>query len=133
MTEGAEAGAPAFCTHCGAVQPVDPSVDSFAVLGVARSFAVDVADAEQRFKEHSRRLHPDRFAKADPRARRASLQRSVQLNEAWRTVKDPMRRAEYLLALCGYAVGAEEGATAPAGPANTTASSGSPASGRCRA
>jgi len=58
-------------------------------------YALDLADAEARFRELSRRFHPDRFAKADPRARRASLQRSVQLNEAWRTLRDPVRRADY--------------------------------------
>jgi len=72
-----------------------------------------VAAAEATFRELSRRFHPDRFATADPRARRASLQRSVQLNEAWSTVKDPVRRAEYLLHLHGYEVGAEQGASAP--------------------
>jgi molecular chaperone HscB len=98
------------------VQPVDNGADHFHVLGIARTFAVDLAAAEAQFKELSRRLHPDRFAKADPRARRASLQRTVQLNEAWRTLKDPTRRAEYLLERAGYAIGAEQGASAP-GPA----------------
>src|SRR5262249_53937047 len=55
----------------------------------------------------------DRFAKADPRARRASLQRTVQLNEAWRTLKDPVRRAEALLALAGVPVAAEGGGAVP--------------------
>ena len=50
-------------------------------------------------------LHPDRFARADARARRASLERSVQLNEAWRTLKEPVRRAEYLLSLHGVDIG----------------------------
>src|SRR5581483_12006679 len=72
-------------------------------------FAVDLAALERRYKELTRVLHPDRFARADPRARRASLARSVQLNEAWRTLKDPVRRAEYLLSLQGIEVGGEEG------------------------
>jgi len=76
-------------------------------------FAVDVKQTEERFRELSRLVHPDKFAKADPRARKASLQRSVQLNEAWRTLKDPVRRAMYLLKLCGYDVAAEAGASAP--------------------
>ena len=60
-----------------------------------------------RDRELSRKWHPDRFAKADPRARRASLQRSVQLNEAWRVLKDPFKRAEYLLSLSGISLGKE--------------------------
>jgi len=85
------------CAHCGALQPADPAADHFAVLGVARRFDVDAGELEARYRELTRKLHPDRFARADARARRASLQRSVQLNEAWRALKDPVRRAEYLL------------------------------------
>lgn len=94
------------------MQPVDSGADHFRVLTVPRTFALDLPAVEARFKDLSRRLHPDRFAKADPRARRASLQRTVQLNEAWRTLKDPTRRAEYLLEIAGFAIGAEEGASA---------------------
>ena len=54
-------------------------------------------------------LHPDRFARADPRARRASLERSVQLNLAWRTLSQPVARAEYLLSLAGIEVGEPAG------------------------
>jgi molecular chaperone HscB len=98
-----------LCSHCGAVQPPDPRADHFRVLGVERAFALDVADLERRYKEMTKVLHPDRFARADERARRASLKRSIQLNEAWRTLKDPVRRAEYLLSLSGFEVGAEDG------------------------
>jgi len=99
------AGDGVFCAGCGAVQPPDPKADYFHVLGVARSFALDQADVEQRYKEMTKLLHPDRYARADPQARRASLERSVQLNEAWRCLKDPIRRAEYLLLLNGIDVG----------------------------
>jgi molecular chaperone HscB len=68
-----------------------------------------VDELERRYKELTKVLHPDRFARADERARRASLQRSMQLNQAWRTLKDPVRRAEYLLSLAGVEVGSEEG------------------------
>jgi len=95
------------------------------VLGVPRTYGLDLAEAERRFREASRRFHPDRFAKADPRARRASLQRTVQLNEAWKTLRDPVRRAEYLLRLAGTDIGGEEGASrrplAGAGAAARTA------------
>ncbi len=98
-------GGGVLCASCGAVQPPDPNADYFAVLGIPRAFPVDVADLERRYKETTKTLHPDRFARADPKARRASLERSIQLNEAWRTLKDPVRRAEYLLSLHGVAVG----------------------------
>ena len=103
------AGDGALCAACGAVQPPDPKADYFRVLGLARAFAFDAAGAEQRYKELTKVLHPDRYARADARARRASLERSVQLNEAWQALKDPVRRAEYLLSLHGIDVGEMSG------------------------
>jgi molecular chaperone HscB len=103
------AGEGLTCAGCGAIQPPDPRADHFQVFGVPRGYAVDVADLERRYKEMTKVLHPDRHARADERARRASLKRSIQLNEAWRTLKDPVRRAEYLLSLSGLEVGGEDG------------------------
>jgi molecular chaperone HscB len=108
------AGDGATCAGCGALLPPDAGADYFQVLGVPKRYALDFSDAEARFRELSRRFHPDKFAKADPRARRASLQRSVQLNEAWRTLKDPVRRAEYLLRLAGHPIAGETPASATA-------------------
>ncbi|MES1206072.1 MAG: Fe-S protein assembly co-chaperone HscB [Pseudomonadota bacterium] len=82
--------------------PADDAQDRFAVLGLPRKFSVDLGVAENNFKKLSRQVHPDRFATADPRARKAALSRTVQLNDAWRTLKDPIRRAEYLLELAGF-------------------------------
>lgn len=102
---------------CAAIQPPDLAADPFRVLGVAREFDIDLKAAEARFRELSRSVHPDRFATADPRSRRFSMQRSVQLNEAWKTMKDPVRRAESLLSFDGWEVGAESGASRPGQPA----------------
>jgi molecular chaperone HscB len=98
------AGAGPFCARCGAILPPDPAVDHFTVAGVARGYALDLAELEERFREQSRKLHPDRFTTADARARRASLQWSVKLNEARRVLKDPIKRAAYLLSLNGVQV-----------------------------
>jgi molecular chaperone HscB len=106
------------CPHCGALQPPDGRADHFQVLGVEPRFGLDVADLERRYKELTKVLHPDRFARADERARRASLQRSIQLNEAWRTLKEPVRRAEYLLSLAGFEVGGEDGTSRSDGEGN---------------
>jgi molecular chaperone HscB len=103
------AGDEVTCAACRAIQPPDVTADPFQVLGADRRFAVDGPAIERRYKELTRILHPDRYARADARARRASLARSVQLNEAWRTLKDPVRRAEHLLSLAGIEVGGEEG------------------------
>jgi molecular chaperone HscB len=104
-----QAGDEVTCAACGAIQPPDRQADFFAVLGSPRRFAVELPALEKRYKDLTKVLHPDRFARADQRARRASLARSVQLNEAWRTLKDPVRRAEYLLSLKGIEVGGEDG------------------------
>jgi molecular chaperone HscB len=97
---GAEA---AFC-GCGAIQPLQPGLDHFAVMGLLRRFDLDPGELAQRHKELSRRLHPDRFARADPRARRYSLERATQLNDAYKVLREPARRAEYLLRLHGMDV-----------------------------
>jgi molecular chaperone HscB len=120
------AGDGATCMNCEAIQPPRADVDYFQVLGVPKIYALDETDAEERFRELSRKFHPDRFATADPRARRVSLQRSVQLNEAWKTLRDPVRRAEYLLRLSGYEVGAEDGASRPAEGSAQSRTSGQP-------
>lgn len=101
------------CAACGAIQPANLAEDHFLVLNVPSTFALDLVIAEDHFRELSRIVHPDRFAKSDPRAKRFSTQRTVQLNEAWRTLRDPVRRAEYLLSRAGFEVGAEAGASRP--------------------
>jgi molecular chaperone HscB len=112
-----EAGGEPLCGTCAAPQPPDAGADHFAVLGLERRYDLDVGAVEARYKELSRRLHPDRFARADPRARRASLQRTVQLNEAWRTLKDPIKRAEYLLGLGGVHLSSDDGGARAGGVA----------------
>jgi molecular chaperone HscB len=108
-------GGEAVCPACGAVQPPDPQADYFQVFGIPARYAIDEAALEQRYKELTKLLHHDRFARADARARRASLERSVQLNEAWRCLKDPIRRAEYLLSLHGIDIGEMAGTSRQAG------------------
>jgi molecular chaperone HscB len=103
-----EAGVGAFCAACGALQPPDDKADLFAVLGQPARYTVDLAAAEAAYKDQSRQVHPDRYATADTRARRASLARTVQLNLAWRTIKDPVRRAEYMLTRAGIDIGGKQ-------------------------
>jgi molecular chaperone HscB len=112
------AGIEALCGSCGAILPPDRSRDYFQVLGVKHVYALDLVDLEQRYKNLTKTLHPDRYAKAAPEARRASLERSVQLNEAWRTLSDPIRRAEYLLSLKGIVVGEQSQSNAAASAAS---------------
>jgi len=80
-------------------------VDPFATLGIPRTYDVDLAALEKTHRELSRALHPDKFVAAGASERRAALSKAVQVNEAWRVVRDPIRRAEALFALAGIAVG----------------------------
>jgi molecular chaperone HscB len=80
-------------------------MDPFATLGIPRQYEVDLATVERTHRELSRALHPDRFVGAAPSERRAALARAIEVNEAWRVVRDPIRRAEALLALADVAVG----------------------------
>jgi molecular chaperone HscB len=80
-------------------------MDPFATLGIERTFSVDVQALEKTHRELSRALHPDRFVGAAPTERRTALGKAVEVNEAWRVVRDPIRRAEALFELAGIAVG----------------------------
>src|ERR1700758_4167230 len=89
-----------FCSACGKVQPPLP-VDYFTFFGLPRKLHVDVALLEHEFYQLSRKLHPDLYTGADAREQEWSLEQSSQLNDAYRTLKDPIKRTEYLLRLEG--------------------------------
>src|ERR1039458_6687326 len=89
-----------FCSACGKVQPPVP-VDYFTFFGFPRKLDLDTAVLEKEFYALSRRLHPDVFARAEPTERAWSLEQSSMLNDAYRTLKDPIKRTEYLLRLEG--------------------------------
>jgi len=89
-----------FCDSCGKVQPPSP-VDYFAFFGLPSKLNLDVAALEKEFYELSRRLHPDLNARAGNQEQQWSLEQSSLLNDAYRTLRDPIKRTEYLLHLEG--------------------------------
>jgi molecular chaperone HscB len=89
-----------FCQACGKVQPPLP-VNYFSFFGLPRKLNLDVARLERDFYELSRKLHPDLNARADKREQEWSLEQSSLLNDAYRTLKDPIKRTQYLLRLEG--------------------------------
>jgi len=98
------AGAPLdahFCPQCTKILPLSRQGDYFSFLGLPRKLNIDAADLEQRFRALSRQFHPDFFYNATPAERRASLERSSYLNDAYRTLRQPISRIEYLLKLEG--------------------------------
>lgn len=93
-----------FCGSCRRIQPVGRTEDFYSLFDLPREFALDRAELERRFRERSRQLHPDRFARAEPKERRLSLERATRLNDAHRVLKDWRLRAAYLLKLAGQDV-----------------------------
>src|SRR3984957_1705878 len=96
----ATGGAP-FCPACEKIQPLSKGADYFAFLGLPQKLTVDLATLEQRFHSLSWKLHPDHFARASESERQLSLDLSSQLNDAYRTLRNPVARVEYLLSLSG--------------------------------
>ncbi len=73
----------------------------FELFGLPARFAVDAAALEARYHELQREVHPDRFAASPEAERRMSMQRATRVNEAYQTLKSPLRRAVYILQLRG--------------------------------
>lgn len=90
-----------FCPQCTKILSIGRHGDYFSFLGLPRRLNLSVNDLEQRFRGLSRQFHPDYFFNASPAERRASLERSSYLNDAYRTLKSPVTRLEYLLQLEG--------------------------------
>jgi molecular chaperone HscB len=92
--------------HCGSCGKLLPPVqaDYFALFGLPRRLTLDVPALEKQFYRLSRRLHPDLYAQASEQERQWSLEKSSRLNDAWRTLRDPIARTEYLLELEGIAL-----------------------------
>ncbi|MEO6600016.1 MAG: Fe-S protein assembly co-chaperone HscB [Polyangiaceae bacterium] len=90
-------------------------MDPFETLGMEPVFSLEMTVLEQRHRDLSRALHPDRHASSGAAERRMALGRAIEVNEAFRILKDPVRRAEALLAQRGVQSG--EGKEPPASPA----------------
>jgi molecular chaperone HscB len=88
----------------------------FDVLGVERRFHLSVEALEAQYRALSKQFHPDRFAKAPPKERLTALQRTTELNDAYRVLKNDVKRAEYLLKLEGLDVADEKSASVKPDP-----------------
>jgi len=82
--------------------------DHFEVLGIRRAYHLDAADLETRYLALQKETHPDRFAKALPRERMEAVVRNTELNDAYKVLKDEIKRAEYVLKLEGVDIGDEK-------------------------
>jgi molecular chaperone HscB len=86
----------------------------FETLGLQPSFELSIAELEQRQRELNRAVHPDRHAGKPPAERREALSRAMDVNQAFRTLRDPGSRAEALFELCGIHEVGERTVTDPA-------------------
>jgi molecular chaperone HscB len=93
-------------------------MDYFEIFSLPPHLTIDTAALEKSFYALSRRLHPDRFASKPPAEQAAALAESSRLNDAYRTLKDPIARTEYLLKLEGIEL--EEQSSAATAAARTS-------------
>ena len=93
---------------------LDLRQNHFQLFGLPARFGVDVAALDRAYREIQSRVHPDKFVHAGDTERRLSIEKATQVNEAYRTLKDPLARARYLLALHGVDVQSETNTAMPA-------------------
>src|ERR1700690_4392711 len=86
-----------FCSACGKIQPLPEGTDYFAFFALPQKLTIDPVALEGEFHKLSWKLHPDNFTRATERERELSLERSSQLNDAYRTLRGRLARIEYLL------------------------------------
>ena len=102
-----------FCSSCGKVLQVPAHSDYFAMFELPRKLWIEMGALEQKFLQLSWKLHPDNFVNAANAEREISLKRSSELNDAYRTLRDPVARVEYLLAIEGARVEGKNKQQAP--------------------
>ncbi|CNI42321.1 co-chaperone HscB [Yersinia mollaretii] len=83
-------------------------MDYFTLFGLLPRYQIDGNLVTTRYQELQRQFHPDRFANQPERERLASLQQAATINDAYQTLKHPLKRAEYMLSLQGFDLGNEQ-------------------------
>jgi molecular chaperone HscB len=106
-----------FCTGCGKVQP-PRQADYFRIFGLPPKLDLDVQALEKQFYRYSRKLHPDVHARATQQEQEWSLAQASLLNDAYRTLKNPLERTKYLLKLEGVQFEEPRGANPSKVPAD---------------
>jgi molecular chaperone HscB len=102
-----------FCASCGKMSQPPAQSDYFALFEMPRKLWIEMSALEQKFLQLSWKLHPDNFVNATAEEREISLKRSSELNDAYRTLKDPVGRVEYLLAIEGARIEGQNKQQAP--------------------
>jgi len=92
---------PIVCEGCSTLYPVPKAADYFMLLGVERAFSLDQDKLRASFRALSRNIHPDRFSGQPPEVMAMATRLSAEMNQAYATLEDPARRANYMLELAG--------------------------------
>lgn len=100
-----------FCRFCNTLQA--PSSDYYRFLGLERRLSLDPADLQGRFYSLSRLVHPDRYLRSTANEQRFALEATALLNDAYRTLRDPVARAEYFLKEEGFDIGEQKSNNVP--------------------
>ncbi len=87
--------------------------DYYGFFGFDRKLAIDSAALQKRFYELSRQWHPDRFGRKSAEEQEMALEATSILNDGYRTLKDPVKRAEYLLTQDGFPIAEQRGKDVP--------------------
>lgn len=98
---------PIVCDGCRSLYPPPPWADYFALLGLPRTYAIDVKKLRSAFRGIARGIHPDRFSGEAEEVRSLATRLSAEVNQAFHVLSDPVRRADYLLELSGGPSAAE--------------------------
>jgi len=102
-----------FCSSCGKMLQVPEKSDYFAMFEIPRKLWIEMSALEKKFLQLSWKLHPDNYVNASAEEREISLKRSSELNDAYRTLREPVARVEYLLAIEGARVEGKNKQQAP--------------------
>jgi molecular chaperone HscB len=100
-----------FCQFCNSLQA--PSPDYYRFFSLPKTLAIDDEVLQNTFYQMSRLLHPDRYGRRPERERNYSLEATAILNDGYRILKDPVRRAEYVLRENGFVVGEQRSNEVP--------------------
>src|SRR5580765_5193365 len=92
---------------------MQPSANYFYFFGLPHKLNLDSKDLESRFYALSKQWHPDRFARASAEQRQVSENATATLNDGYRTLKEPVLRAEYLLKEHGFDIGEQKSGNVP--------------------
>ena len=101
----------AVCDYCHTLNPISAPTDYFQLLGVDRRFDLDADELRRKYLALNRHAHPDFHTAETPEVRELSLNISSAVNDAYRTLRDPISRAEYLLEVLGGSSSASDKST----------------------